>query len=56
MENKIMETIKIGNAFVAKRYIDEGVSYIRLKYKDKYRTEVIMQEKEFVKMYGEFNG
>ena len=56
MENKIMETIKIGNAFVAERYIDEGVSYIRLKYNDKYRTEVIMQEKEFVKMYGEFNG
>ena len=47
-----METIKIGNAFVAERYIDEGVSYIRLKYNDKYRTEVIMQECDFEKAYG----
>ena len=50
-----METIKIGNAFVVERCIDEGVPYIRLKYNDKYRTEVIMQEKEFVKIYGKLD-
>ena len=49
-----METIKIGNAIVVERYIDEGVPYIRLKYNDKYRKEVIIQEKELVKMYGEY--
>ena len=47
-----MEREKIGNVFVAERYIDKGVPYVRLKYNSKYRTEVIMQECEFEKMYG----
>lgn len=47
-----MERVKIGNVFAAERYIDKGVPYIRLKYNDKHRTEIIMQECDFVKVYG----
>ena len=54
MENKIMETIRIGK-LVAERYNDNGVSYVRVKYNDVHRTEIIMQEKEFEKIYGKFD-
>lgn len=55
-ENEDMEKIKIGNKYVAERYTDDnGKSYIRLKYNGKHRTEVVMQESEFEKIYGKFN-
>ena len=49
-----MDTIKIGKLIV-ERYEDNGISYVRVKYND-YGTEVLMQEKEFEKMYGKFDG
>lgn len=51
-----MERIKIGNGHTVERYIDDnGKSYVRIKYNDKYRTEVIMQECEFERAYGKFD-
>lgn len=51
-----MERIKVRNRYIAERYTDEsGKIYIRLKYNDKHRTEVVMQESEFEKVYGKFN-
>lgn len=51
-----MERINIGNGFMAERYTDEnGKVYIRLKYNDRCRTEVIMQEYEFERVYGKFD-
>ena len=48
-----MDTIRIGK-LVAERYNDKGISYIRVKYNDVHRTEILMQEKEFEKIYGNF--
>ena len=39
---------------VAERYMDHGVPYIRVKYKNKHRTEVIMQESVFEQIHGKF--
>ena len=51
-----MERINIGNGSMAEKYVDEnGKVYIRMKYNDRYRTEVIMQESEFERVYGEFD-
>ena len=50
-----MDTIRIGK-LVAERYNDKGISYIRVKYNDVHRTEILMQEKEFEKIYGKFDG
>lgn len=49
-----METIKIGKIIIEK-YEDNGVSWVRMKYLD-HGTEVLMQENEFEKMYGKFDG
>ena len=49
-----METIKIGKIIIEK-YENNGVPWVRMKYMD-HGTEVIMQESEFEKMYGKFNG
>ena len=49
-----METIKIGKIIIEK-YEDNGVPWVRMKYPD-HGKEVIMQEQEFDKMYGKFNG
>ena len=51
-----MERIKVGNKYIAERYTDQyGKVYIRLKYNGKHRTEVVMQESEFEKVYGKFD-
>lgn len=51
-----MERIKIGDRYIAERYTDQYRKvYIRLKYNGKHRTEVVMQESEFEKVYGKFN-
>lgn len=51
-----MERIKISKNMIAEKYTDEsGKIYVRLKYNDKHRTEVIMQECEFKRVYGKFN-
>ena len=39
-----MDTIRIGK-LVAERYNDNGISYVRVKYNDVHRTEIIMQVK-----------
>lgn len=49
-----MDTIKIGK-IIMERYEDNGVLWIRMKYLD-HGTEILMQEKEFEKMYGKFDG
>ena len=49
-----METMKIGK-LVAERYNDKGILYIRVKYNGVHRTEILMQEKEFEKIYGKFD-
>ena len=49
-----MDTIRIGK-LVAERYNYKGISYIRVKYNDVHRTEILMQEKEFEKIYGKFD-
>lgn len=40
------------DGYVAERYMDHGIPYIRVKYKNKHRTEVIMQESVFERVYG----
>ena len=50
-----MDTIRIGK-LVAERYNDKGISYIRVKYNDVHRTEILMQESEFERVYGKFDG
>jgi hypothetical protein len=51
-----MERIKMSKNIVAEKYTDEkGKNYIRLKYNKGYRTEVIMQEGEFERIYGNFD-
>ena len=51
-----MERIKVGNTYIAERYTDQyGKVYIRLKYNGKHRTEVVMQESEFERVYGKFD-
>ena len=40
--------------YVAERYMDHGIPYIRVKYKNKHRTEVIMQESVFENIHGKF--
>ena len=42
------------DGYVAERYIDHGIPYIRVKYKNKHRTEVIMQESVFENIHGKF--
>ena len=42
------------DGYVAERYMDRGIPYIRVKYKNKHRTEVIMQESVFEKIHGKF--
>lgn len=55
-ENKDMERIKMSKNIIAEKYTDDnGKSYIRLKYNGKHKTEVVMQESEFEKIYGKFN-
>lgn len=34
---------------------NKGEVWVRIKFLDAARTEVIMSEKEFLKRYGEFN-
>lgn len=51
-----MERIKMSKNIIAEKYTDDnGKSYIRLKYNGKHRTEVVMQESEFEKVYGKFD-
>lgn len=55
-ENEEMERIKMSKNIIAEKYTDDnGKSYIRLKYNGKHRTEVVMQESEFEKVYGKFD-
>ena len=51
-ENMIMMKMSAKDGYVAERYIDHSVPYIRVKYKNKHRTEVIMQESVFERVYG----
>lgn len=37
------------------RYISNGKSWVRIVFTDKYRTEVLMPEEEFVKSYGKID-
>ena len=51
-----MVRIKMSKNMIAERYTDEsGKIYVRLKYNDKHRTEVVMQESEFENVYGKFD-
>lgn len=51
-----MERIKMSKNMIAEKYTDEsGKIYVRLKYNDKHRTEVIMQESEFERVYRKFD-
>lgn len=55
-ENEDMERIKMSKNIIAEKYTDDnGKFYIRLKYNGKHRTEVVMQESEFEKVYGKFD-
>lgn len=47
-----MMRMRAKDGYVAERYIDHSVPYIRVKYKNKHRTEVIMQESVFERVYG----
>ena len=42
------------DGYVAERYMDHGKAYVRVKYNNKERTEVIMQESVFEKIHGKF--
>ena len=42
------------DGYVSERYIDHVIPYIRVKYKNKHRTEVIMQESVFENIHGKF--
>ena len=49
-----MLKMRVEDGYVAERYIDHSVPYIRVKYKNKHRTEVIMQESVFENIHGKF--
>lgn len=50
-----MKRIEMKNMIIEK-YTDKlGVSWVRMLYKGKHKTEVLMQESEFEKMYGKFD-
>ena len=49
-----MMKMRAEDGYVAERYMDHGVPYVRVKYKNKERTEVIMQEVVFEKIHGKF--
>lgn len=41
------------NKLIVEKYIDSnGKAWVRIKFMDKYRTEVILSELEFEKRYG----
>ena len=42
------------DGYVAERYMDHGIPYIRVKCKTMHRTEVIMQESVFENIHGKF--
>ena len=49
-----MKKMRAEDGYVAERYMDHGIPYIRVKYKNKHRTEVIMQESMFENIHGKF--
>ena len=49
-----MTKMRAEDGYVAERYMDHGIPYIRVKYKNKHRTEVIMQESVFENIHGKF--